>query len=235
MASTSENVQTIYNIQVLSTETIQKDVILVEGQSPVSTFTRLYSPALSISNGYILWDNSQSGDFHYELTYSSDNGANGTVTISSGRYELLKVPAGIYTLSLRAVADGVNYLSSQTPTTISNIEKLAMPVLLFDYSQRTLSVTDYENKNIQLQITYGTETQNITLENGKYVLSNLRAGTYTVVARSLAGESELELSSDLSNQLTIIQLPQVDLSNITQSVVEDKYVVNSILCYLFVL
>ncbi len=227
LTSTSDDSQTIYNIQVLSTlSTSEEDVILVEGQSEVSTFTRLYSPALSITNGYITWENNQSGDFHYELTYSSDNGANGTVTISSGRYELLKVPAGIYTLSLRAVADGVNYLSSQTPTTISNIEKLAMPVLLFDYSQRTLSVTDYENKNIQLQITYGTETQNITLENGKYVLSNLRAGTYTVVARSLAGESELELSSDLSNQLTIIQLPQVDLANITQSVVSGKYVVN---------
>ena len=227
LTSTSDDSQTLYNIQVLSTlSTSEEDVILVEGQSEVSTFTRLYSPALSITNGYITWKNNQSGDFHYELSYQSANGTNGTVTVTGGRYELANIPAGLYTLSLSAIANGTNYLSSQTPSTLSGVEKLAIPVLLFDYTQRTLSVTDYENKDIQLEITYGTETQNITLENGKYVLSDLRAGTYTVVARSLAGESELELSSDLSNQLTIIQLPQVDLANITQSVVSGKYVVN---------
>ena len=226
LISAQEDAQTIYNIQVLSTSTADENVILAEGVSESVTFTRLYSPTLAIEDGIITWENIQSGDFHYELNYQSANGTNGNVVVSGGRYELLNIPAGIYTLTLNAVSDSANYLSSETPSTLSGVKKLAVPVLLFDYTQRKLSVVEFQDLNIQLEITYGTQTQNITLENGEYVMDDLLAGTYSIVARSLAKSGELELSSDSSNELTVIQLAQVDFANITQTVVDGKYVVN---------
>ena len=223
LAPKSNAAQTVYSVQVISTQSDVENKILVEGKSEVKTYTRLYAPTISIQNGLVTWDNSQTGDFHYELTYQSPNGTNNKVTVTGGEYELKNIPQGIYSLSLSAIGDGETYLSSQQPSTLTNVEKLEAPVLLFDYKTKTLSVVDYLDKNIELQITYGSETNSTALENGQYVFEDLLPGTYTVCARTLAKEGELQLTSDLSNNLNIIQLEQVDLLGITQSVVEGKY------------
>ncbi len=223
LAPKSIAAQTVYSVQVISTQSDVENKILVEGKSEVKTYTRLYAPTISIQNGLVTWDNSQTGDFHYELTYQSPNGTNNKVTVTGGEYELKNIPQGIYSLSLSAIGDEETYLSSQQPSTLTNVEKLEAPVLLFDYKTKTLSVVDYLDKNIELQITYGSETNSTALENGQYVFEDLLPGTYTVCARTLAKEGELQLTSDLSNNLNIIQLEQVDLLGITQSVVEGKY------------
>lgn len=225
LSQLSDRKQTVYDIVVVSTKQSETDAIMVEGESEHVTFTRLYAPTLSISDGYIVWENTQSGNFHYELTYQSANGTDKTVTVSGGKYELSNIPSGVCSLSLKAASDNASYLSSQTQSTLAGVTKLEAPVLLFDYAQKVVSVTDYEGKDIELTITYGTQSQKVMLENGQYTLGELSAGTHTIVARSLAGEGELELSSDESNSIDVIQLPQVDFESIVQEVRDGKYYV----------
>ena len=157
-------------------------------------------------------------------------GSPSEVIVSDKRYIGWTIPndllAGTYSYKVYVKGDeSRNIFNSAYVESETTVTKLEAPVLLFDYAQKVVSVTDYEGKDIELTITYGTQSQKVMLENGQYTLGDLSAGTYTIVARSLAREGELELSSDESNSIDVIQLPQVDFESIVQEVSDGKYYV----------
>lgn len=220
------NSQTIYDVSVVSTKQNSDDKILVEGSSGVKTYTRLYAPTLEIQNGIVVWDNSQTGNFHYELTWTDTTGNKNSQTVSGGSFALDNIPAGVYSISISAISDDEAFLSSKNTSEITQVEKLSIPVINFDPVTRQISVVDHEDRNIKLAITFAGQTENVTLVDGVYTFDKTQAGQYQIVAYQEARENENKLNSDASTPLNIIQLAGVDLASVIQKVENGKYYID---------
>lgn len=216
--------QDSFTVSVISVDSNNvEDEILVENESDKKVWTRLYAPQLSIVNGIVRWENTQQGRFHYEITRTDVNGYSTTQTVTNSEYNLNGIAGGQYTITLRAISDNQQYLSSENESQLTEIVKLEKSTLMFNHTTKTLSVDNYQNKLIKLHITYKNNTQIITMpENGSYVWDKTEDGAYSVVAYSYA-QTDKELNSDVSNTINLLQLPKVDTSTLTQTLIDNNY------------
>ncbi len=226
LTTTNISKQEKFDVSVISvnSSSAEDGEIIVESESEVSSYTRLYAPQISVVNGVITWDNSQEGDFHYEITRTSQTGTISKEIVTNGEYTLSQVASGQYTISLQAVSESEEYLSSENVSQIENITKLNSTTLSFDPITKEITATNYEDKNIELNITYRNKTERVSLSNGKYIWNKTDAGTYNIVAYVYA-QNNNEINSDASNKINLVQLAGFDLSSISQQVVDGKYFV----------
>ncbi len=218
--------QETFQVSVISeTSTVDGNDIVASSESDKKVWTRLYAPALNIENGVITWDNSQQGDFHYEIVRTDINNVVSKEVVSGGTYSLAGITAGTYnTIQLQAVSDSEEYLSSENVSILTDVIKLEKATLSFNPINRTFTVANYEDKNIELQITYKNSVEKIELVNGTYVFDKTDVGAYTVNAYVYAKNNK-EINADVSNTINLLQLSGIDASSISQSVNENKYFV----------
>ena len=227
LASKNINTQERYEVCVISNSSkSNKTGIVAKSASETKIWTRLYAPKLNIRDGEITWDNSQTGEFHYEITRTDVNGVQYKENVSGGKYSLNGIAAGTYnTLSIRAISDSEMYLSSENESTLTDVIKLDKATLSFDAITKTFSVLNFEGKQIELEITYKNSVQKVKLNNGQYQFTSEDVGTYSVCAYVYA-QTDKEINSDVSNYITLVNLPKIDTSTINQSVVDNKYFVS---------
>ncbi len=216
--------QETFEVSVISqTSKISGNDIVASSESDKKVWTRLYAPALSIDDGVITWDNSQKGNFHYEIIRTDVNNVVSKEVVSGGSYSLTGITAGTYnTIQIQAVSDSEEYLSSENVSVLTDVIKLEKATLSFNPLTKTLSVSNYDGKKIELEITYKNSVEKIELVNGSYVFDKTDIGAYTVNAYVYA-QNNKEINADVSNTITLLQLSRIDTSSISQSVVDNKY------------
>lgn len=210
-------------VSVSGTETSTEDVVMVNGESETKTYKRLFAPTLKIVNGVITWDNTQSGNFHYIITRTYGDNVSSNETVTGGEYTLANISAGQFNeISIKAVSDDNIYLSSKNESKLTNIVKLASTTLSFNPSNLVVSASEYENKYIELHITYQNKTEKITMENGSYTFDKKGVGTYEIKAYIIAS-TDSEINADASNTIKIIRLEDVDNNSVIQSSENNRY------------
>ena len=224
LTSSSTTIQQKYEVSVLSVDNSAQNQIVVVSESEKKTYTRLFAPTMSINNGIITWDNSQLGKFHYELTIKNLNSEESVISLTNGEYDCKGLDAGEYNLKLKAVSEDELTLDSVNTVELKNVTKLEKVTLLFDPVARKLSASNTSGKLIKLILEHQDERQEIVLQNGEYNWNFETVGTYFVTAISYAQNAK-EMNSDVSNMLTIVQLPKIELSKITQRAEDGKYFV----------
>lgn len=218
--------QETFVISVISVDANKEEnEILIESESEAKTLKRLYAPQMQIVDGVITWDNSQQGKFHYEITRIDSNGTEVTMQVPNGEYDLSGIASGQYNIVLKAVAETEDYLSSENLSELVSVIKLDKATLMFNPTTKVLSASNYEDKHIEIVISYRNRTETITLENGSYVWDKTDVGNYQVTAYTYA-QTNSEINSDASNTINIVVLPKVDTASIVQKVENGKYYVD---------
>ena len=95
---------------------------------------RYVSPTLSITNGNIVWNNSNSNNYGYELTFTTE-GLPTTIPIAQNvnTYNMSALPASTnYAVSIKAIGNGGIYLESPTGDLENTVQKLAEPTYSVD-------------------------------------------------------------------------------------------------------
>lgn len=226
LTTTNISKQERFDVSVISVNIndSQDGEIIVQSESEVSSWTRLFAPSLSITNGVITWDNSQVGDFHYEITRTNQSGMISKEIVTNGEYTLSGIASGEYTVSIQAVSDSEQYLSSENISQIENVIKLNSTTLSFNPITKEIIASNYQDQNIELHISYRNKLEKIVLNNGKFVWNKTDEGNYNIVAYVMS-QNNNEINSDVSNEINLIQLPNFDLSAISQQVKDGKYFV----------
>lgn len=194
------------------------------GKSDVVVWKRLYAPQITINNGLVTWDNSLVGDFHYVIITRAGDSSIST-DVDQNNFDVSKTikPGQYNEISLKAVSDSKDYLSSKNESKIENVTKLTATTLSFDPQTKTISATDYVGKNIELSITYKSKTEKVTLNaEGKYIFDKTEEGIYEISA-IVKAQNNSEVQSNESNVITLTNLAKININTISQKVEDGKY------------
>ena len=161
----------------ITAKSIAGDNELDSATSNTITITKLAAPTISFENGELRAAGGKNVQW-----YMNDEPFDGDIN------ELVDV--GTYTITAKSIS-GDNELDSATSNTIA-ITKLAAPTISFENGELGAA----GGKNVQWY-------KNGVPFDGK-ASSLVNAGTYTITAKSIAGENELD--SVLSDELTITKL-----------------------------
>ncbi|MBQ3494314.1 MAG: hypothetical protein IJA69_02755, partial [Clostridia bacterium] len=214
--------QQTFEISVVAVAEQNADKTYVSSESDSITRTRLFAPEMSINAGVITWDNSQQGDFHYEISRQAEGGISYSEVVSGGEYTLEGLPAGEYnTITLKAIADSEEYLDSENISSLEKITKLEKTTLAFDLETKTISASNFEGKKIELQIKHKNQTEKVDLINGQYLWQKADSGLYEIVAYVYA-QTAKEINSDISNKIQITQLAKLSGSEFSQRLDENN-------------
>ncbi len=225
LTSVNPTKQQVYSVSVISVDTsnIQNKVV-IESESEELKLTRLFAPQMSISGGKVTWDNSQVGNFHYELTYTDTNDNTTVVEVRGGEYQFTGLMPDEYRLSLRAISESEAYLDSDNVSSLAGITKLSPITLLFNTETKIISVADYQDKTIRLFVKFKDEVKDYNMVNGEFNWESTESGTYQVYAY-VVSQNDRQLTSDVSNTINIVQIPRIDSAGLTQKVENGKYFV----------
>ncbi len=218
-----------YKVQVnaVSYKNTNENVVVNKvavGRSAEVVWKRLYAPQISISNGLVTWDNSLVGDFHYVIITKSGNS---TISrdVEQNNFDVSNIitPGQYNEISLKAVSDSKDYLSSKNESKVENITKLTATTLSFDPQTKTISASNYLDKNIELSIVFKSKTEKVSLNSdGKYVFDKTEEGTYEISA-IVKAQNDNEVQSNESNVISLTNLAKLDVNTITQRVEDERY------------
>lgn len=167
--SATQNTQ--YNISVMATSEGEN---ICPSYSESLSITRLVAPQISINNGVVTWESGITEGYHYELEISDSMQEPKIVEVSGGKYNFDSAEIGkTYNLTMRAVSDSDNILSSENVSKIIGVKKLETVELEYDPNTKTFMVADYANKEIELEIT-GPMVLNypVKFASGEYKVSD---------------------------------------------------------------
>ena len=227
LATREAQKQEVYQISVIAVAEENSNKVFVSSESDTISRTRLYAPSIYIKNGIIRWDDSQKGDFHYEIALQSEGGMVTTATVANGEYSLTGISAGKYTATIKAVADTDEFLNSENISKLENVEKLDKVALSFDVNRKQIIASGYEGKVIRLSINHNTTALPIApMSGGRYSWDYTEPGKYTISAMAIA-QQDNQINSDASNVVEITQIATLSAADLTHSVNEkNEYVIS---------
>lgn len=194
------------------------------GKSDVVVWKRLYAPQITINNGLVTWDNSLTGDFHYAIITKSGSSII-TTDVDQNNFDVSNIitPGQYNEISLKAVSDSKDYLSSKNESKVENVAKLTATTLSFDPQTKTISATNYSGKNIELSIAYKSKIEKASLNSeGKYIFDKTEEGSYEISA-IVKAQNNNEVQSNESNKITLTNLAKIDINTIAQNIKDGKY------------
>lgn len=176
---------------------------------------RLKTPSLTVSNGVLNFDISQAGlGATYKLTIKTSVGLTQYINDNTGSYKFEEFEYGQYYVSIQALGNNNNLLSSNASDFIT-IEKLSVPTLTFDKSTHKFK-TDDENVKIYIKNLVTGETIDHDFVSNEFTF-NENAGIYEVYAVKMAREKN-QIDSEKSNTIHIKKLPTI--TNLKHKVVD---------------
>ncbi|MBO5884903.1 MAG: hypothetical protein J6Q51_03815, partial [Clostridia bacterium] len=228
-STTSSLQQQVYKVSVVSEKAVgQKDGdVVAKAESETVTYTRLYAPTLNIDQGVVTWDNTQKGNFHYELVATNSSGTQFTIPIQNNQFSATQLSTGTYSkITIRAIGDDASYLDSINDSKIENIVKLAPATISYNPVTQVITASNHDNRTVELHITYKNTTERIRLPKPsyQYTWQKTEVGDYSLLAYVYADDNTVtEINSEASNKLTLKQLAQVDTVTVSQKAENGKY------------
>ncbi len=185
------------------------------GEATEKILIRLNTPSLSVSNGILNYDISQANlGATYKLAIKTSVGQTQYVQDNSGSYKFDEFEYGQYYVSVQALGNGQELLSSE-PSDFKSIEKLAVPNLTFDPISCKFT-TDSDNVKIYIKNTVTNQLEEHDFISYQYSFVE-NAGIYEIYAIKHASE-ENQIDSEKSNIIHIKRLPTI--SNLTHRVID---------------